>query len=101
MYLLSLLEGSRANSYTDVTDWSDQSQTGRLLCCIDSLWKNKNPPRYDFVWVDEVHEVIGSLCTLKIRAPGSGRWAVFGALKSMLSSAGRVLLTSAPADEAV
>jgi hypothetical protein len=63
--------------------------------------KNKNPPRYDFVWVDEIHEVIGSLVSLKVKAPGSGRWAVFDALKAMLSTSPRVLLTSASADEAV
>ena len=101
MYLLSLLEGHGVLSYADVTDWYDPAQTSRLLICMDSLWKNKTPPRYDFVWVDEIHEVIGSLVSLKVKAPGSGRWAVFDALKAMLSTSPRVLLTSASADEAV
>ena len=55
MYLLLLLDGHGATGYTDVTDWSDHAQTGRLLVCIDSFWKKKPPPRYVFVWVDEIH----------------------------------------------
>ncbi len=44
--------------------------------------------------------MIGSLCSLKVKAPGSGKWDVFLALQRTLTAAKRVLFTSAQADVA-
>ncbi len=75
--------------------------TNKLRICIDSLWKVPSTIEFDLVWIDEVHEMIRSLCTLKVKAPESGRWDVFLALQRTLSTAKRCLLTSAQADVAV
>ena len=97
-YLYGLLKDHDFELYSLIEDWDNVK---KLIICIDSLWKVPPTIKFDLVWVNEVHEMIGSLCTLKVKAPGSGRWDVFLALQRTLLTAKRCLLTSAQDDVAV
>ena len=70
-YLYSLLKDQGFLLYSLVEDWENVK---KLIICIDSLWKVPPAIKFDLVWIDEVHEMIGSLCSLKVKAPGSGKW---------------------------
>ena len=82
--------------YSDVT--TNIETATRLVICVDSLWKVENRT-WDLVAVDEITEVIKQMCSLKTKAPGSGRWAVWSTLREMFANAPRIVLMSAQADE--
>ncbi len=66
-YLYGLLKDHDFELYSLIEDWDNVK---KLIICIDSLWKVPPTINFNLVWIDEIHEMIGSLCTLKVKAPG-------------------------------
>ena len=72
----------------------------RLVICIDSLWKVKFED-WDCVIIDEIPEVLKSICRLKKKHPHSGKWNVWAKFCLVLQNCSRNILLSANADTLV
>ena len=72
----------------------------RLVICIDSLWKVEFED-WDCVIIDEIPEVLKSICRLKKKHPHSGKWNVWAKFRLVLQNCRRNILLSANADTLV
>ena len=72
----------------------------RLVICVDSLWKIETED-WSCVIVDEIQEVLKSICRLKKKHPLSGKWNVWSKFTCVLQNCRRNILLSANADTLV
>ena len=92
-------EGIGFTLYSDET--GDITEAGKHIVCIDSLWRIKDLENYDLIATDEAPAVLESLCRLKQKRTGSGKWTCHRTLQTLLKECEHKVIMSAQADQLV